>query len=242
MDKLAPPRSSNGLTVLGLALTFVYLAGAAVIIAHGDVSLAALKANELADFLAGVFAPLAFLWLVLGFFLQRQELSHSSAALWLQSEELAKSVEHQRELAEQTRRQVDAELQAAKRAMDEAEARAQPLLIGTNGGAYSGDLVVMTFRLRNAGPTCSNVAVHVDDKICGRIDVLTQSETLTFEVRWEHWADMADVEGVVTYVDGRGVPMGREFVSTLKPNAGPNERHSLANMTFSPAVLKNYLR
>lgn len=34
-----------------------------------------MEINELGDFLAGIFSPLAFLWLVLGFFQQKKELS-----------------------------------------------------------------------------------------------------------------------------------------------------------------------
>lgn len=50
-------------------------------------------ANELGDFLAGVFSPLAFLWLIVGYFLQarelnltREELSSQTKALIAQSE------------------------------------------------------------------------------------------------------------------------------------------------------------
>lgn len=46
-----------------------------------------LSGNEFGDFLAGVFSPLAFLWLVLGFFQQGQELRASIHALELQGDE-----------------------------------------------------------------------------------------------------------------------------------------------------------
>ncbi|MFG0353569.1 hypothetical protein ACF8LD_04985 [Pseudomonas sp. zbq_5] len=54
-----------------------------------------LPLNELGDFAAGVFAPLAFLWLVLGYRQQGKELRESSDALRAQSEELRRSVELQ---------------------------------------------------------------------------------------------------------------------------------------------------
>lgn len=57
-------------------------------------------ANELGDFLAGVFSPLAFLWLIVGYFLQarelnltRKELSSQTKALIAQSEAAFKSLE-----------------------------------------------------------------------------------------------------------------------------------------------------
>jgi len=72
-----------------------------------------MKLNELGDFLAGFFAPLAFLWLVLGYLQQGEELQHSTKALKLQAEELRNSVEQQRELVEVTRQQLDNEREAA---------------------------------------------------------------------------------------------------------------------------------
>ena len=48
-----------------------------------------LAPNELGDFLAGVFTPLAFLWLVIGYFMQRTELGLQREELKHQREELA---------------------------------------------------------------------------------------------------------------------------------------------------------
>lgn len=48
-----------------------------------------LKLNEKGDFLAGVFSPLAFLWLVYGYLQQGQELKLNTQALTMQAEELA---------------------------------------------------------------------------------------------------------------------------------------------------------
>ena len=70
-------------------------------------------ANELGDFLAGVFSPLAFLWLIVGYFLQarelnltREELSSQTKALIAQSNAASKGVklEEENQRAEQERR------------------------------------------------------------------------------------------------------------------------------------------
>lgn len=64
-------------------------------------------ANELADFLAGVFSPLPFLWLIVGYFLQarelnltREQLSSQTKALIAQSKAASKGVK----LAEENQR------------------------------------------------------------------------------------------------------------------------------------------
>lgn len=57
-----------------------------------------LELNEMGDFLAGGFAPLAFLWLVFGYLQQGEELKQNTEALKLQAQELKNSVEQQKEL------------------------------------------------------------------------------------------------------------------------------------------------
>lgn len=54
----------------------------------GSVSL-----NEWGDFLAGFFAPVAFLWLVLGYMQQGDELQENTKALIQQKDEYSKSVQ-----------------------------------------------------------------------------------------------------------------------------------------------------
>ena len=49
--------------------------------------------NELGDFLAGVFTPLAFLWLVYGYFLQSSELRLQREELALTRKQLGKQTE-----------------------------------------------------------------------------------------------------------------------------------------------------
>jgi hypothetical protein len=50
--------------------------------------------DSLGSFLEGAFAPLAFLWLVVGYFLQQKELSENTAAIQKQHIEMQKSSEH----------------------------------------------------------------------------------------------------------------------------------------------------
>jgi hypothetical protein len=81
--------------VLGLALTAAWLGLGAAYVAQviGWRAFLAQPSSELASFLEGAVAPLAFLWLVLGLFMQQSELQQNSRALALQSEALQKSAE-----------------------------------------------------------------------------------------------------------------------------------------------------
>jgi len=51
-------------------------------------------ADALGSFLEGAFAPLAFLWLVIGFFLQQRELRHNNRAIRAQYEMMRRATEH----------------------------------------------------------------------------------------------------------------------------------------------------
>ena len=81
---------------LGVGATFVYLLLAlAYVLAQGLEEFIALPADNIGSFLEGAFAPLAFLWLVIGYFLQQRELHEVSRALRAQHEEIKFANEQQ---------------------------------------------------------------------------------------------------------------------------------------------------
>lgn len=115
--------------------------------------------NEWGDFLGGVFGPLAFLWLVLGFFQQGEELKQNTKALKLQADELKNSVEQQRSLVEETKKQV-----ATTQAVFEEEKKRQlkerePDFKISYAGYYSANpsQFDLSFSIINLGCTATNV-------------------------------------------------------------------------------------
>ena len=114
-------------TWFGLVLTFAWLMLGYfyISITVGWNAFTVLPADELGNFLEGAFAPLAFLWLVIGYFIQQRELERNTEALSsqlhqiersaeqavIQSEKLAESEVHARQetfltIAENVRRQL----------------------------------------------------------------------------------------------------------------------------------------
>lgn len=89
---------------------------------------AAMTPNEWGDFLAGTFAPLAFMWLVFGYRLQGEELKQNTEALRLQSEELANSVEQQRQLVETARQELSLTLDQINQKTKHDLIQAQPFI------------------------------------------------------------------------------------------------------------------
>ncbi len=93
-------RERRRLPVIGLWLTGLYLVALVVYLAVQQQNPADLRLNELGDFLGGVSSPLAFLWLVLGFFQQSREIRLSNKALHLQAREMRRSVDEHRRIAD----------------------------------------------------------------------------------------------------------------------------------------------
>lgn len=99
------PKNGTWKLWAGCVVTIFWLVGAGWLAYWRWCDLVALPLNALGDFFAGVFAPLAFLWLVLGYLQQGEELRLSTEALQLQARELNDSVQQQRDLVELTREQ-----------------------------------------------------------------------------------------------------------------------------------------
>lgn len=101
----------------GLSLTGAWLTLGAIYVSSniGWGSFASLPAAELGNFLEGAFAPLAFLWLVIGYFLQQKELQQNTEALRAQATQIRRSAEQ-------------AIIQSEKMAAGEAQARQQTYL------------------------------------------------------------------------------------------------------------------
>jgi hypothetical protein len=140
--------------------TFVYLAGVGVLVYAKMDTVGDMKLNEIGDFLAGVFGPIAFFWLVLGYLQQGRELRLSSEALQLQARELNASVIQQAALVE-----------AQNVAQQSQERLLEPLLevlfrdnsqFVDNGAKRELD----TFSIINRGKFCEHVfaKILVDDK------------------------------------------------------------------------------
>ena len=87
--------SANWRVWLGLGLTAAWLALGIVYISTsiGWNRFHTIPADQLGSFLEGAFAPLAFLWLVIGYFLQKRELEQNTLALRAQAEEIQRQSE-----------------------------------------------------------------------------------------------------------------------------------------------------
>ena len=174
-----------------------------------------LTPNEFAEFLAGVFGPLAFLWLVLGYLQQGDELRNSAEALRLQEEELHKLVQQQGQLVEVTREQLVHERGRAEAAEREAARLAQPTLLLSGGSHKMSDKrLLKQYSLKNVGTTCTALRIDFGDlHRDAQIASLANGESREYELAFD-MAVFKSTEVKVQYRDARGQQSMQVF--TLK--------------------------
>ena len=148
---------------LGIAISVLWLLVGAVLLYTKRSELSMMLPNAWGDFFAGIFAPLAFLWLVLGYLQQGEELNLSTRALQLQADELRNSVEQQRALVEVSRQQVESERAALEYERTLREESAKPnFIVGWGGGSFRGDgHSSYSFVISNTGAMVSAIVAYV---------------------------------------------------------------------------------
>lgn len=218
MDNENPPRRSKKLVRWGVAFTIVYvLIVGGIAAAHWRI-MAGLTPDEWGGYLSGVFGPLAFLWLVLGYFQQGEELRHSAEALRLQGEELRHSVEQQRQLVEVTRDQIEFEKLKIQSETSRIKKMNEPIFkfhfIGDSLGLTddNGRSSIVT----NVGKDCTKFEIYVDGNIICSEGVFQSGSSRALYIN----RDRCENEiYCVKYIDGLGESecrtyriCGRDFV------------------------------
>ena len=155
----------------GVMGTAIYLLVIASTVAFKFSDFVALDLNELGDFLAGAFGPIAFLWLVLGFLQQGRELKLSSEALLLQAKELKNSVEQQTIMAQAAMQQIESQRAALRLQEEEVERSLSPNILGESGirtgGIGVGAKVTTYAAFSNSGRDARSVKVFFNPSVGG---------------------------------------------------------------------------
>jgi hypothetical protein len=140
---------SRALSLVGVLTTLAYLGVVAWLFGGRIAEIAGMDPNHVGDFLAGVFGPLAILWLILGFFQQGVELRLNTRALDLQAQELKSASREQRELLAALKNQLDAERATLALRREEYQQSILPRFVFTELAAST-----------EASPSSCRVRVH----------------------------------------------------------------------------------
>lgn len=164
-----------------IAITVIWLGGIGLTWIFGSLK-SPESLNELGDFLAGVFAPIAFFWLILGYVQQGKQLDQNTTALeqqeralQLQIHGMKESVQQQKELATIQKQQFDALNKAVK-----------PIfVIRDSGFTYfshpdgSDFLVEVKFNLTNLGGVANALYIRNNmKKAIFYVDQIAEKETV----------------------------------------------------------------
>ncbi len=143
--------------VVGTTLYFIYLY---CLIGGRFHLLKAMDLNNLGDFFAGVFGPLALFWLILGFLQQGIEIRQNTKALELQVEELKKSVEQQKELVSVSKQQAENYQEVSRFDRQRLLREAKPKFIfQPTGRSQQSGFITFRYVLKNVGQEVSQVSI-----------------------------------------------------------------------------------
>lgn len=212
----------------GVLVSCVYVTTLCVYAWHVSSLILQMTPDEFATFLSGAFAPLGFLWLVLGFRQQGDELQNSARALWLQGEELRNSVEQQRQLVEVSREQLAYEVAARKETEAEAERAAQPRLVVAKGyRSYSGLQQTHEVSVHSGGPTCSDVSAIANGNVVVTKAVFETGERISFQMSYQRFDEVIPIVLSVKYTDLYGVRRQQKFHIPTTEKGGPRDGRTL---------------
>lgn len=194
-------------TVIATALTIAWLAIGVLLIALNFESARSMPLNEIGDFLAGLFSPVAFLWLVVGYFQQGEELKLNTRALELQVNELKLSVEQQRELVEVTRADMAITKMAYELETEREIRKSQPLLqLSANSySSSSGKIVALEALLMNDGYPCTSVTLSCREGTLSQTEHPLLPNNAKKLIKYNFYHPVHSFETQVSYLDGLGI-------------------------------------
>lgn len=138
-----------------------------------------LKLNEKGDLLAGIFSPLAFLWLVYGYLQQGRELKQNSESLRLQATELKNSVEEQKKLIKIHKDDQKVRHEQAKPILEFEGLRFDPEQVVmvepnpfTGEPAYEHKQQDISFHLKNLGSSIKKIKIFRNESLIKSIILL----------------------------------------------------------------------
>jgi hypothetical protein len=154
------------LTSVGTILTALYVIVWAFVVLMTWPDVKRLELNQWGDFFAGAMAPLALLWLVLGYFQQSEELRQNTEALRLQADQLKHQVEETRQLVKEASAQAEAssrlvEHQARLARQEELRALPRFALVSVSRRTRGGEQIERTLfvRFHSVGPEVTHLEV-----------------------------------------------------------------------------------
>jgi hypothetical protein len=222
---------SNWRTPIGIAATLLWLTTTLYWTfhqPHHTWQVPQMRPNEWADWAAGAFAPLAFLWLVLGYLQQGDELQQNTAALRqqeaqlrAQTDELQKSSVAHRELVEATRLQAESSALASRVASAATVSAFQPAFFvrKTDGNPAAGSARV---QLSNSGKEAIDVRLVLSNREPGatvrpeQVEAWPTNKDILVALTFPPGSSQLESHLGILYLDQLGFRQVKEFKVTVQ--------------------------
>lgn len=243
MNKLNENKGKNFLSrnwISGAVIIYLVSVGTYALLAYfSEGENRFLTSNEFGDFLAGVFSPLAFLFLYLGYKqnsesirLQNEELKASTRALELQVKEMRESVEQQKIMSELQRTE-----------LEERHNSIAPILKFEGLVLRGSSSLTFNITLKNISENIiKHLSIESDDVKTKRYyDVLSQNNDIDYfingsEEEFELIKDKKNIERIFT-IEYENI-LGRRFHIELKVSyILENEKWFTLNQQISNNIL-----
>lgn len=185
-----------------------------------------LDLNELGDYLAGIFGPLALFWVVVGYFQQSEEVRNST-------KELAHSVAELKRQSETARDRFEAEKIARWEELQRHKKSIRPAFkLRVEGFTDDNDVRVVYMEIANSGAQVRDVVCRVVDsgfeQVIYKADLFEAREKKHFTNSWplmHEKGEFENVEFVVTFTDSDFEPGSITFKARIGRRGlmGPRE-------------------
>lgn len=207
--------------VVGGVTTFIYLVCIGLLVCVKYNTISEMKLNEMGDFLSGVFGPIAFFWLVLGYLQQGRELKLSSDALQLQAAELQNSVEQQKIMAQAALEQIEEQRKVSQLHVEERDRlyRADLGLAILVNETDSSGVTNADIKFSNAASIAHLVYYKFDpplgNMVSGTISSISSSSEIVMDISYQAWDVSSGGMCHLKYLDDGGKQRVEHFLYHL---------------------------
>lgn len=182
-------------TKKALIATGIYVLVVVLLSLYQHENFAKLALNELGDYLAGAFGPLALFWVVVGYFQQGEELRNNA-------NELAASVAELKRQADTNQKRFESERESRAQDLERHKRKIQPHFkidvkkFNDGEGQRTAEI-----ELTNSGATVRGVVVSVEEsgqkQDIYKSDLFKESGVMTFACSWYRHIAFQEIEPVL---------------------------------------------